>query len=63
MKIVTQYMEKYHARKRPVTTEEAAQIVATASVIYAVEQGEIIIPSYDNQRRLVVTMRFEQIVK
>ncbi len=42
---------------------EALSIVQTADTIYAVEQGEIEIPAYDKQRRLVCVLRFERIVR
>jgi len=56
----TIYMEKYVVH---VTQAEALTIAQEASCIYAVEQGEIEIPAFENQRRLVVTMRFERIVR
>jgi len=59
----TIYMEKYVNRAVHVTQAEALTIAQEASCIYAVEQGEIEIPAFENQRRLVVTMRFERIVK
>lgn len=59
----TIYNEKYVSRAVHVTADEARAVLDTASCIYAVEQGEIEIPSFENQRRLVVVMRFEQILK
>ena len=56
------YVERYKSRAVHVTQAEAQAVLDTASVIYAVEQGEIEIPSYEHQRRLMVTMRFEQIL-
>ncbi len=61
-KTTTIYNEKYYSRANHVTADEARSILDTSSVIYAVEQGEIEIPSYENQRRLVVVMRFERIL-
>lgn len=58
----TIYNEKYFAREVHVTEAEALRIASEASVIYAVEQGEIEIPSYENQRRIVCVMRFERIL-
>jgi len=61
-KTKTIYSEKYVSRAVHVTADEARAILNTASCIYAVEQGEIEIPSFENQRRLVCVMRFEQIL-
>jgi hypothetical protein len=61
-KTVTIYNEKYYARERHVTAAEAQSIIDTSSVIYAVEQGEIELPSFENQRRIVCVLRFERIV-
>ncbi len=61
-KTKTIYNEKYVSRAVPVTSDEARNVLDTASFIYAVEQGEIEIPSYHNQRRLIVVMRFERIL-
>ncbi len=58
----TIYAEKYFSRAKHVMATEAQSILDTASCIYAVEQGEIEIPDYENQRRLFVVMRFERIV-
>ena len=58
----TIYMEKYVSRAVRVTQVEALSIAREASSVYAVEQGEIEIPSFENQRRLVCTLRFERIV-
>jgi hypothetical protein len=58
----TIYNEKYVSRAVHVTIEEALKIANEASCVYAVEQGEIELPSYENQRRLVVVMRFERII-
>lgn len=58
----TIYGEKYVHRRKEVMRDEAKAIVEDASVIYAVEQSEIEIPSFDNQRRLVCVMRFEKIL-
>lgn len=61
-KTKTIYMEKYVSRAVHVTQAEALAIAQESSCVYAVEQGEIEIPSFENQRRLVCTMRFERIV-
>ncbi len=61
-KTKTIYNEKYVSRAVHVTAEEARSVLDTASCIYAVEQGEIEIPSYENQRRMVCVMRFEKII-
>jgi hypothetical protein len=61
-KTKTIYSEKYFTRAVHVTADEARGVLDTASVIYAVEQGEIEIPSFENQRRLVCVMRFERII-
>lgn len=61
-RVITQFMQKYHARKAWVTTDKARAILDSASAIYAVEEGEITVPSLGNQRRFVRTLRFEQIV-
>jgi hypothetical protein len=58
----TIYGEKYVSRAKHVTADEARAILDTASVIYAVEQAEIEIPSFENQRRLVCVLRFEKIL-
>lgn len=57
------YREQYYAREVHVIQAEARSILETADYIYAVEQGEIEIPSFDNQRRIVCVMRFERIVR
>ena len=61
-RVTTLYMETYFSRAKHVTQAEALSIAQEASCIYAVEQGEIEIPSFENQRRLVCTLRFERIV-
>lgn len=61
-KTKTIYSEKYVSRAAHVTADEARAVLDTASVIYAVEQGEIEIPEFENQRRLVCVMRFERII-
>ena len=61
-KTTTIYSEKYVSRAVHVTADEARAVLDTASVIYAVEQGEIEIPSFEKQRRLVCIMRFEKIL-
>jgi hypothetical protein len=58
----TIYSERYVSRAVHVTANEARSVLDTASVIYAVEQGEIEIPSFENQRRMVCVMRFERIL-
>lgn len=58
----TIYSERYVPRTVHVTADEARSVLDTASCIYAVEQGEIEIPSYENQRRLVCVLRFERII-
>jgi hypothetical protein len=63
MKIITRYMERYLSRRKAVIQDVALATVQDASVIYLVEQGEIEIPSLDHQRRVVVTLRCERIVK
>ncbi len=62
-KTVTIYNERYYARANHVMPHEALAIAQEADVIYAVEQGEIEIPSLDKQRRLVCVLRFERIVR
>ena len=58
----TIYNEKYYSRAQHVMATEAQSILDTASCIYAVEQGEIELPDYEGQRRLVCVLRFERIV-
>ncbi len=62
-KTITIYNEKYYAREHHVMPNVALSIAQEADTIYAVEQGEIEIPSYDHQRRLVCVLRFERIVR
>jgi hypothetical protein len=64
-RIKTTYSEKYYHRRRQVTREEASRIVQEATVIYAVEQAEIVLPSKEvgDQTRVVCVMRFERIVR
>jgi hypothetical protein len=61
-RVVVNYMEKYHTREAGVTSGEARAVLEGASVIYAVEQGTITIPEYENQERMVCTLRFERII-
>jgi len=61
-KTKTIYSEKYFSRACHVMPHEARSVLENASVIYGVEQGEIEIPSLDNQRRMVCVLRFERIV-
>lgn len=58
----TIYNEKYVSRAGHVTVAEAQSVLNTASCIYAVEQGEIELPEFENQRRLVCVLRFERIL-
>jgi len=58
----TIYNERYITRAVHITQSEALKIAEEASCIYAVEQGEIEIPSFENQRRLVCVLRFERIL-
>jgi hypothetical protein len=44
------------------TDRSIKEIAGEADCIYAVEQGEIEIPSFNNQRRIVCVLRFERIV-
>ena len=62
-KTVTIYSEKYYARENQVMRNMALEVAKDADVIYAVEQGEIEIPSYDKQRRMVCVLRFERIIR
>ena len=61
-RVVTTYMEKYHARKVGVAYEHAKAVLDGASSVYLVERGEITIPGLDQQRRQVCTLRFERIL-
>jgi hypothetical protein len=56
------YNEKYISRAVHVTQTEALKIAGEATCIYAVEQGEIELPTYENQRRLICVLRFERII-
>ena len=62
-KTVTIYSEKYYARENQVMRHVALEVAQDADVIYAVEQGEMEIPSYDKQRRMVCVLRFERIIR
>ncbi len=62
-KTVTIYSEKYYARENHVMPHVALQVARDADVIYAVEQGEIEIPSFGKQRRMVCVFRFERIIR
>lgn len=62
-KTVTIYSEKYYSRANQIMPHEALAVAQDADVIYAVEQGEIEIPSYDKQRRMVCVLRFERIIR
>jgi len=61
-KTKTIYNEKYHSRAVCVTADQARAVLNSASVIYAVEQGSIEIPEYENQKRMICVLRFERIV-
>lgn len=62
-KTITIYSEKYYTRANQVMPNEALAVAQGADVIYAVEQGEIEIPSLDKQRRMVCVLRFERIIR
>ncbi len=62
-RVKTIYNEKYVTRAVPVMRSEALKIASEASQMFAVEQGEIEIPTLQGQRRLLVVIRFEQIIR